>query len=97
MNHHDPQQRRPDVRKSLARDVSRRRRREAGHGSFWRSLGVLGMVGWPIAVGAAGGALLGHRLDLQFQGGIRYTLMLLMIGVAGGCFAAWRAVTRRSS
>jgi ATP synthase protein I len=91
----DPQQRRPDLRKSLARDVSRRKRRESGHRSFWRSLGVLGMVGWPIAVGASGGAILGHWLDHHFGSGIRYTLILLTLGVTIGCLAAWRAVRRR--
>lgn len=95
MNHPPSDQRRSDLRQSLARDVARHKRREAGHRSFWRSLGVLGMVGWPIALGATGGALVGHRLDEHWHSGIRYTLMLLTVGVAVGCFVAWRAVVRR--
>lgn len=94
-NHRNPYQRRTDLRKTLARDVSRHERRESGHRSFWRSLGVLGMVGWPIALGAAGGALAGHQLDAHWNTGIRYTLMLLTAGVAIGSFIAWRAVSRR--
>ena len=53
------------------------------------------MVGWPIAMGSVGGALLGRYLDTRFATGVRYTLMLLTAGVLLGCFAAWKAVTQK--
>ena len=86
---------RTDPRAAVRRDSSRLARRETGHRSFWRSLGVLGMVGWPIAMGSVGGALLGRYLDTRFATGVRYTLMLLTAGVLLGCFAAWKAVTQK--
>lgn len=86
---------RTDPRAAVRRDGSRLARREHGHRSFWRSLGVLGMVGWPIALGSVGGALLGSWLDSRFESSGRYTLMLMTAGLLVGCLAAWNAVTQR--
>ena len=84
--------RRPDAQRSLERDVGRLERREPSAASFWRSLSVLGTVGWSIALPAAAGAWLGHRLDLQLESGVRFTLMLLVAGVMLGSVVAWRVV-----
>ena len=59
------------------------------------ALVVLGMVGWPIALGSVGGALLGSWLDSRFESGVRYTLMLMTAGLMIGCLAAWKAVTEK--
>jgi ATP synthase protein I len=81
---------RPDARRSLERDVGRLSRREPSGDSFWRSLSLLGTVGWSIALPAAAGAWLGHRLDIRFETGVRFTLMLLVAGVILGSVVAWR-------
>lgn len=86
---------RTDPRAAVRRDGSRLARREQGHRSFWQSLGVLGMVGWPIALGAVGGAVLGRFLDTHLTTGVRYTLMLMTAGVLTGSFAAWKTVTQK--
>jgi ATP synthase protein I len=84
--------RRNDLASTLERDFERRRRREQGHRSFWKWLGVLGMVGWPIAFMTVGGALLGHYLDVRFNLGIQFTLLLLTIGVVIGSLVAWNVI-----
>jgi ATP synthase protein I len=53
---------------------------------------VLGTVGWSIALPATAGAWLGHRLDLRFETGVRFTLMFLVAGVMLGSVIAWRVV-----
>jgi ATP synthase protein I len=53
------------------------------------------MVGWPIALGSVGGAVLGHYLDTHLTTGVRYTLMLMTVGVLAGSFAAWKTVTQK--
>ena len=83
---------RPDVRRAVARDARRRARREPAGTAFWRSPSVLGTVGWSIALPAAGGALLGHRLEAAWATGVRFTLMLLYAGVALGTGLAWHAL-----
>jgi ATP synthase protein I len=97
---HDPppplSSRRPDVRSSLARDLKRYEGREPGSRSFWRSLSVLGAVGWPIVACTVGGALLGRWIDGQWNAGIRWTLSLLVAGAVIGATIAWRVVRPRS-
>ncbi len=85
---------RADPRAAVRRDSARVARREQGHRSFWRALGVLGMVGWPIALGSVGGTLLGRVVDHRFNTGVRYTLMFMTAGVMIGCIAAWKTVTQ---
>ena len=88
--------RRADPRDRTRRDLERLRRREAG-GRFWRSLGLLGSVGWPIALLATGGALLGRFLDTRWGTGIRFTLMLLTVGTALGTLIAFRTLRGNGS
>jgi predicted F0F1-ATPase subunit len=83
---------RPDARRSLDRDIDRFARREPSGRMFWRSLSVIGTVGWSIALPAAGGAWLGHRVDLRLDTGVRFTLMLMVAGVMIGSAVAWRVV-----
>lgn len=82
--------RRGDTRARTRRDVDRLRRREPG-GRFWRSLALIGSVGWPIVLLATGGALLGRQLDARWETGVRFTLTLVAAGTALGAFVAFRA------
>jgi ATP synthase protein I len=88
---------RPDMQRSLERDVRRLARRERSGATFWRSLSVLGTVGWAIALPTAGGAWLGHRIDLRYETGIRFTLMLLVAGLCLGVALAWHVLGRHRS
>jgi len=71
-----------------------RKSRTEDEGSLWRYLGLLGMVGWSVVVPMALGALLGFWIDTQWETDDSWTLGLLVIGLAMGCFNAWRAITR---
>jgi len=84
-----PDKGRPDPRTSLERDIERFARREPSGKAFWRSLSVLGTIGWSISLPAVGGAWLGHRLDLRLESGVHFTLMLLAVGVCLGSAIAW--------
>lgn len=88
--------RRPEARNRTRRDVDRFRRREPG-GRFWRSLALIGGVGWPIVLLATGGALLGRFLDGRLGTGVRFTLMILTVGTVLGCFIAYRTLRGDSS
>jgi ATP synthase protein I len=85
---------RPDARRSLTRDLERLKRREDANRAFWRAVGVLGTIGWSIALPGVAGALLGRTLDARFDSGVRFTLMLLTAGVILGSAVAWHIVHR---
>ena len=84
--------RRPDLRDSIERDMRRYRSREPGHRSFWRSLSVLGSVGWPIVVMMVGGAWLGRWFDHRWDTGVRLTLILVFAGAVLGGAVAWSVI-----
>jgi ATP synthase protein I len=71
-------------------------RRDPHNRSFWRSLNVLGMVGWPIVIAVLGGTFLGRYLDRRWDTGIQFTLMLMMVGLMIGCFAAWKSIAQKT-
>jgi ATP synthase protein I len=91
MSDDDDPFRRADMRDRTQRDLERLRRRDAG-GRFWRSLALIGSVGWPIVILSTGGAFLGRYLDSRWNTGIRLTLILLMAGTVLGTFVALRAI-----
>jgi ATP synthase protein I len=66
----------------------------ARHMTFWQGMGLVGSVGWMVAVPTVGGTLLGRWLDRRFGSGIFWTLSLLVAGVAVGCTSAWRQIKR---
>lgn len=86
--------RRGDPERRAREDLERWARREPG-GRFWRSLSVIGSVGWPIVLLSLGGALLGRALDARFGLGVRLTLILLTVGAALGSLAAARSLRGR--
>ena len=84
--------RRSEIRRTIRRDMQRYRQREPAERGFWRSLGVLGSVGWPIVVMTVGGAWLGRWLDRQWDTGVRLTMMLVFVGAIVGSSVAWSMI-----
>ena len=80
------------MRRSIRDDLRRYRDREPAGRSFWQSLGVIGGVGWPIALATVAGALLGRQLDRYWNTGIRLTLLLLVLGAILGGSIAWSVI-----
>jgi ATP synthase protein I len=60
----------------------------------WFGLGMMGLIGWSVAVPTLLGAALGIWLDNRHPGSRSWTLMLLVIGLAIGCLNAWRWVAK---
>lgn len=57
--------------------------------TVWSGLGMMGLIGWSVAVPTLLGAILGLWLDKHYPGGHSWTLALLAIGLGLGCFNAW--------
>jgi ATP synthase protein I len=69
-----------------------RRQRWIGEGdpSVARRLAQIGVLGWIIVVPMLIGVFAGRWLDQTFNSGLFWTAPLLMLGVALGCWSAWK-------
>jgi ATP synthase protein I len=81
----------------VARRAARHQRAQReGQRSAWFSLGMMGLVGWSVAVPTLLGIALGWWIDTTWPSRVSWTLMLLFAGVAIGCFNAWYWVRQES-
>ncbi len=87
-----PENEEPD---GLAESVRKRRDRRRlwraeGEPSVIRFVGQIGVLGWMIVVPALIGLFIGRWLDHRLATGIFWSAPLLLVGVAIGCWSAWR-------
>jgi ATP synthase protein I len=68
-------------------------RRHSAQG-VWFGLGMMGLIGWSVAVPTLLGAALGLWLDKHHPGSHSWTLALLVAGLVIGCFNAWHWVAK---
>ncbi|MGE0333961.1 MAG: AtpZ/AtpI family protein [Gammaproteobacteria bacterium] len=85
----------PDHPERLDEAVRKRRQRLArwqreGERSLGQNLAMIGALGWTIVTPTLIGVFLGRWLDRIFEGGIFWTLGLLVLGLAIGCTLAWK-------
>ena len=74
-----------------ARKLKARRNSKPG---IWFGLGMMGLIGWSVAIPTLLGAALGLWLDKRYPGGRSWTLALLVAGLAIGCLNAWHWVAK---
>ena len=94
MNNESPDDR-PDFAEQADAQAARKlkARRNVAHG-VWFGLGMMGLIGWSIALPTLLGAALGLWLDKRHAGTHSWTLALLVAGLAIGCFNAWHWVAK---
>jgi ATP synthase protein I len=83
--------------REIAAKVARKLRaqRNSNQG-VWFGLGMMGLVGWSVAIPALAGTALGIWLDGHHPGNHSWTLALLIVGLALGCFNAWHWVDKEN-
>jgi ATP synthase protein I len=79
----------------LLKEVRLRTRRELdwvkyGEPSVARRLSQIGVLGWIIVTPMLIGVFVGRWIDAKLGTGIFWTAPLLMLGVALGCWSAWK-------
>lgn len=84
-------------RDRLVDEVRRRRRRHRiwraeGEPSLGRRLAQIGVLGWIIVVPTLIGVFIGRWLDAVLGTGLFWTAPLLLLGLALGCWSAWKWV-----
>jgi ATP synthase protein I len=90
----------PHIPDGLADAVRTRRERRhrwlaEGEPSVVRFVGQIGVLGWIIVTPALIGLFAGRWLDHRFGTAIFWSAPLLLLGVAVGCWSAWRWVQRQ--
>lgn len=63
----------------------------------WYGLGMMGLIGWSIAIPTLLGAALGLWLDKQNFNDRSWTLALLVTGLTIGCLNAWLWVSKEQN
>lgn len=63
----------------------------------WFGLGMMGLIGWSVAIPTLLGAALGLWLDKHYPGGRSWTLALLVAGLTIGCLNAWLWVSKEDN
>ena len=80
-----------EVPAKAARKLRARRHKDR---TVWFGLGMMGLVGWSVAVPIVAGAALGVWIDRNWPGEVSWTLTLLLAGAMLGAFNAWYWVQR---
>jgi ATP synthase protein I len=75
----------------VARKLKARRNPTPG---VWFGMGLMGVVGWSVAVPTLLGAAVGRWLDRRHAGPHSWTLALLVAGLTVGCVNAWRWIAK---
>lgn len=70
------------------------RRKKEGSPNVWRSVGLVGLIGWSVVLPMLAGIALGIWIDGQWPSRFSWTLMLLVAGLAAGCANAWNRIRR---
>jgi ATP synthase protein I len=86
----DPGEQDPLVKGVRLRDERHRRWLREGDPSVARRLAQIGVLGWIIVVPMLISIFIGRWLDQTFHSGLVCTGPLLMLGLALGCWSAWK-------
>ncbi len=85
------------TRRIEASEMRKVRARSERDRTMWFGLGMMGTVGWSVAVPTLVGALLGRGLDARYDDTVSWTLTLLLVGMSAGCLNAYHWVRREGS
>ncbi len=90
----DAPEEKPPLQTEFSRQVSRKearklKARRVRRQGVWFGLGMIGLIGWSVALPALAGALLGAWIDRTWPSRYSWTLMLLLGGIILGSLNAW--------
>lgn len=91
---HRPDQSHATLSQQVGAQADRKLRARQGTPGVWFGLGMMGLIGWSVAVPTLAGAALGLWLDQRYPSGRNWTLALLLGGMTVGCLNAWHWVAR---
>jgi len=60
----------------------------------WFGLGAILTIGWMIVIPPVVGALVGHWIDTKWPTPVSWTMILILVGLAAGCYNVWAWLER---
>jgi ATP synthase protein I len=91
-----PEDRHRRFGRTIGRKAARRIRARHETDSAWFWLGMLGMIGWSVAIPTLLGVLVGMWLDRVAPAPFSWVLSLIVVGLVLGSVNAWFWVRRES-
>ena len=82
------------IRQVGAKETRKLRAQRKAVQTVWLGFGMMGLVGWSVAVPTLLGTALGIWLDKRYPSVHSWTLSLLIIGLFVGCLSAWYWVAK---
>ena len=64
--------------------------------TVWLGLGMMGLIGWSVAIPTLIGAAFGLWLDEHYPVSFSWTLTMLIVGLLIGCLNAWHWVEKEN-
>lgn len=84
----------PSARDEVSAKARRMQRARGQPRGAWSGLGMVGAVGWMLALPTVAGAFGGHLVDMRLGSGVTYALAGMLTGMCVGGYAVWRFVIR---
>lgn len=84
----------PSFSKEIGVQATRKLKARRNPAGVWFGLGMMGLIGWSVAIPTLLGAAFGIWLDQHYAGNHPWTLALLMAGLTIGCLNAWHWVAK---
>ena len=84
----------PTFADQIGAKAARKLKAQRNPSHVWIGLGMMGIIGWSVAVPTLLGAGIGLWLDARHAGQHSWTLALLVAGLALGCLNAWHWVAK---
>jgi len=73
-----------------SQEIRKLKAKNEKHHTIWFGLGMFGLIGWSVAIPGVAGAIIGMWIDARWPTQYSWSLMLLIGGIALGCFNAWK-------
>ena len=90
----NPEKSAPSLSEEVGAQAQRKLKARRSANGVWFGLGMMGLIGWSVAIPTLLGAALGIWLDQHYAGKHPWTLALLMAGLTIGCLNAWHWVAK---
>ena len=85
----------PDLIDKIGNKAARKLRAQRHKSrTVWFGLGMMGLIGWSVAIPTLLTTMLGLWVDEHYPGGRSWTLALLVAGLCIGCFNAWHWIAK---